>query len=233
MVGNPATAKTPAATLQMANCEPTEISISAVRTISVMPTATISTGTLASSKSRRLAKVKKSGAATARTAADGEDGRGDGNFALAITQHCAPVCPSASSEQILLRGVFARDDACDFAAAHDRDAVAHAENLGQLRRDHDDGEAALGEIDDELVDFGFRADVDALGGLVEDENFGLRGEPAGQRDLLLIAAGERAGFGVNGGRLHLQLFDVARWPGRSRRRHRSGRCGRCRAGWRG
>ena len=51
-VGRPMRAKTPVATLQMANCEPTEISIWPVRITSTMPSATISTGMLASTRSR-------------------------------------------------------------------------------------------------------------------------------------------------------------------------------------
>ncbi len=51
-VGSPMRAKTPAATLQMANCEPTEISILPVRITSIMPSATISTGMFASTRSR-------------------------------------------------------------------------------------------------------------------------------------------------------------------------------------
>ena len=67
-VGIPIFANTPAATLQMANCEPTEISISPLRMISVMPSATISTGMLASSRSLWFSGEKKPGATTASTA---------------------------------------------------------------------------------------------------------------------------------------------------------------------
>ncbi len=51
-VGRPMRAKTPVATLQIANCEPTEISILPVRITRNMPRATISTGMFASTRSR-------------------------------------------------------------------------------------------------------------------------------------------------------------------------------------
>ena len=51
-VGSPMRANTPVTTLQIANCEPTEISICPVRITSTMPSATISTGMLASTRSR-------------------------------------------------------------------------------------------------------------------------------------------------------------------------------------
>ena len=92
-VGSPIRAKTPVATLQMANCEPTEISICPVRITSTMPSATISTGMLASTRSRSLARVKRHG------------------------------------EDSLLRGLGARQNACDRAPMHHRDAIANAQNL--------------------------------------------------------------------------------------------------------
>ncbi len=49
----------------------------------------------------------------------------------------------------------------------------------------------------------------ALCGFVEDRYGGLCGEPAGQRDLLLIAAGEGAGFGVNRVGLYPQSLHVS------------------------
>src|SRR5438105_2840109 len=51
------------------------------------------------------------------------------------------------------------------AAAHDGDAVAGAEQLGEVAADHEDGATGGGEFVDELVDLGLGADVDAAGGL--------------------------------------------------------------------
>jgi len=66
-------------------------------------------------------------------------------------------------------------------------AVGHAEHLGQLGRDHDDREALLRQLLHQGVNLRLRADVDALGRLVQDEHLRLRGQPARQRHLLLIA----------------------------------------------
>ena len=49
-----------------------------------------------------------------------------------------------------------------------------------------------GQLAHQPVDLGLGADVDALRRLVEDQHARLRRQPAGQRDLLLVAAGEVA-----------------------------------------
>ena len=49
-----------------------------------------------------------------------------------------------------------------------------------------------GKLAHEFVDGGLRADVDALGRLVEDDDLRLGRQPLGDHDLLLVAAGERA-----------------------------------------
>ena len=75
---------------------------------------------------------------------------------------------------------------------HHGDAIAHAEDLRQLGRDHDDRHAALGKLLHQLVDFRLRSDVDALRRLVENQERRLRRQPARQRHLLLIAARQRS-----------------------------------------
>src|SRR3954453_17972552 len=47
------------------------------------------------------------------------------------------------------------------------DPVGEPEHLLQLGGDEHDGHAVRGQVDDELLDLGFGADVDAAGGLVE------------------------------------------------------------------
>src|SRR5271154_1673040 len=143
-MGNPEMAKTPAATLQMANCEPTEISISAVITISVIPTATIRTGTLASSRSRTLAKVKKAGATAARIAAMARMATAMESSRCRLRNMVDGTSGAAfrsvaqrQRQEIFLRGFRAREYACDCACMHHGDAIAHSQNFRQLRRDHD------------------------------------------------------------------------------------------------
>ena len=65
----------------------------------------------------------------------------------------------------------------DAPVAHDEHAVAHAQQLGQLGRDHQDALALRGEPVHELVDLDLRGHVDAARGLVHDEDVHLRGQP--------------------------------------------------------
>ena len=51
----------------------------------------------------------------------------------------------------------------------------------------------------------FVPDVDAAGGLVDDQQLRVGGQPLGEDDLLLVAAAQRAGLGVERGGLDLEL----------------------------
>ena len=76
------------------------------------------------------------------------------------------------------------------ALAHDGDPVAHAQDLRQLGRDHDDRLALGREVVQQLVDLVLRADVDAARRLVEDQDLAVPREPLRDDDLLLVAAGQ-------------------------------------------
>ena len=96
----------------------------------------------------------------------------------------------------------------DAAVGDDEHAVGEAEHLLDLARHHDDRGAGVGEPTDEGVDLGAGADVDTAGGLVEQQHAGAVHEPAGQHDLLLVAARERAGGAVGIGRPQLERLDL-------------------------
>ena len=137
------------------------MSIWRARITSVMPTAATSTGAVPTSRSRRFAGRKKAGATT-RPAAEQSERRRQRERAhgqLPPVRHAAPSAawPRARARMRLLRGRRAVERAGDRAAAHDRDAVAHAEDLGQLGRDHEDGQALRGELHNEPVDLGLGA----------------------------------------------------------------------------
>ena len=61
-----------------------------------------------------------------------------------------------------------------------------------------EGEFAL-EIAEEVDDLRADADVEGGDGLVEDEEFGAKGEGAGDVDALALAAGEFVGIAGHGG----------------------------------
>ena len=54
----------------------------------------------------------------------------------------------------------------------DQDAIGDGEDLRQIGGDDHDGLAFVGEAVDDLVDLGDRADIDAAGRLVEDDERG-------------------------------------------------------------
>ena len=99
------------------------------------------------------------------------------------------AAPVASCRTVLLRGT-GRQLAGEAAVAHDEDPVGHADHLRQLAGDHEDRDALLRQHPHQLVDRVLRAHVDAARRLVHQHDLGLGGEPAGEHDLLLVAAGE-------------------------------------------
>src|SRR5437867_2846179 len=97
-----------------------------------------------------------------------------------------PSAPPATTSSPISRGigrpvfasVTARQYFHDGPSAHDRDAIAHPQNFGQVGRDHQDGHSLSGQIADEPVDLRLGPYVDALGGLVENQHGGFRHQPA-------------------------------------------------------
>ena len=80
----------------------------------------------------------------------------------------------------------------ELAPAHHADRVAEAEELGQVGADEDHRLSRGGQPADDLVDLRLAADVDPAGGLVEEEDPRRMLQEPGERDLLLVAAGELA-----------------------------------------
>src|SRR6476661_4094376 len=73
------------------------------------------------------------------------------------------------------------------AVAHHDEPVAEPQHLLELGGDEDHRHALGRELGDLGLDLRLGADVDAARGLVEDEDLGLRDQPAGQEHLLLVA----------------------------------------------
>ena len=127
----------------------------------------------------RLANVKKPGATTASTAPMRQNRDDQRKLPAVAFQHQA--CPSARA-RIFSCVASARDsDARDRARVHDRDPVAHPQNLRQLRRNHDDRHALLRQIHHDPVDLRFRPDVHTLRRLVQNQHLGVDGQPTRER----------------------------------------------------
>ena len=76
------------------------------------------------------------------------------------------------------------------AAPHDRNAIADADQLGELARHDENRLAGEGEAVDQLIDLGLAADVDAAGWLIEEEDVHVVLEQSGEGNLLLVSTGE-------------------------------------------
>ena len=69
----------------------------------------------------------------------------------------------------------------DSPAAHDQHAVADADGLRQIGRDHQDGFAGASEPVYQLVNFPFGANIYAAGRFIEDKQPRIAQQPARQR----------------------------------------------------
>ena len=98
--------------------------------------------------------------------------------------------PQRRAQHALFGGIRAGELRVNAPAMHHHDAIAHAQQLRQLRRDHDDAGAARGQPIHQVVDLDLRADVDAARGLVEDEDAARARQPLPEHDLLLVAAAQ-------------------------------------------
>ena len=78
----------------------------------------------------------------------------------------------------------------DAPLSKDDDAVAHADQFGQLRGDEQDRKALPRQIGDHYMDLRLRLYVDALCGFVENKHARMCCQPLGQNHLLLIATGK-------------------------------------------
>ena len=84
------------------------------------------------------------------------------------------------------------DSRHDLAAAHNDNAVTHAEDLRHFRGDHDNAFALLYQIVHDVVNLDLCANVDAAGRFVKDEDVGVRVDSLADNDLLLVTAGQLA-----------------------------------------
>src|SRR5579884_4354004 len=114
--------------------------------------------------------------------------------------------PGHEQAELLFAGLW-RDDIDDAALVHDGDAVGEGTDFVQFGGDEQDGLARVALLNQAAVDEFDGADIDAARGLGRDQHGRVAGELAGNDDLLLVAAGERAGRGRSRGRAHVELGD--------------------------
>ena len=84
----------------------------------------------------------------------------------------------------------------DFGVVHDGDAVAEDFGFVHVVGGEDDGFAFGFDLFDEVPKVAAGLGVEAGGGFVEEENFGIVDEADGDGEALLLSAGEFFGFGV-------------------------------------
>ena len=82
--------------------------------------------------------------------------------------------------------------------AEDQDAVREVHELVDLAGEDHDAHAFGAEPVQDCVDLPLGPDVNPSGGVIEQQDLGVGGKPAGQQHLLLVAAGQ-GGDGVAGG----------------------------------
>ena len=111
-----------------------------------------------------------------------------------VAGHFPPHSPDEAvggGQQGVLAGVRGQlgDDA---ATVEHGGAVAHEADLAQLAGEHQHGGALVGERADEVVHLVLGSDVDAARRVEQQHHAQATGEPAGDRHLLLVAAGQPA-----------------------------------------
>ena len=91
-------------------------------------------------------------------------------------------------DQVFLGQVVPGKFADDLSFRHSENPVAHAQHLRHLRGYHDAGETLFRKACDQLVNGGFRTDIDAASGLIQNDKFRAGAEPFREHEFLLVAA---------------------------------------------
>ncbi len=110
--------------------------------------------------------------------------------------HVGDLAAHHHADHFLARGLGGVDRADHVPVAQHRDLVGHMEDLVQLVRDKDDGNAAGGQVVDDRVEA-----IDLLlrqgrRGLVHDDDLGVKGERLADLHHLLHAHAQLAGQGL-------------------------------------
>ena len=115
--------------------------------------------------------------------------------------------PPISMPSLLVGRLRALQDPHDVASQHHGHPVSDRQDLVQLGADDEDGGTGIALLHHPLVDVLDRPHVEAAGRLRGDDQLDGPGELAGHDDLLLVAARERPGVGVDGRRPDVVVLD--------------------------
>src|SRR6516165_5070194 len=115
---------------------------------------------------------------------------------------------SGCFQQAVLADFFVGELAHDRAALEHDDAIGERQHRLRLGREHDDGKPPFAQVPNDVDDVVLGTDIHAAGRLAQDQHARREGQPFGERDFLLVAAGEHAEVELDGRRSDLQLLDL-------------------------
>src|SRR4029079_1956766 len=141
---------------------------------------------------RRAWKAEPRSGFERATGRHGADGIRSGERAAALqpaTRTSARSCctPRHPEPDLPAVGFGPRDQACETAVGHHRDAIADCEHLFQLRRNIEYGSAGISQSNDAVENKARRAGIEAPGSLVSNENGRRPVQLARNYDLLLVS----------------------------------------------
>src|SRR5438093_6721582 len=174
-----------------ANTEPTDRSIPAVIITNVIPAATTAIIEVCSAILSRFETVRKYGERIQSTKhrLSKPDKVPICRFRLILNS--APILlAERAAKDLLLSCLTSVKFPTDFPLMHHEDAIAHTQNFGHLRRNHDNRNAICSEPVHEVIDLFLCSHVDSTRRLVKNEDLRLTAQPFAQHDLLLISSAE-------------------------------------------
>ena len=182
--------------------DPTERSTCRMTSTKVWPTAMSPVIAIATSRSKRPWSERNRGLTAVVTARTTSSAPATGASRPASTRRRPPFTPRSPrratdrlagrrAHDALLVGLGAVERGHQPALAHDEDAVGHAEHLGQLAGDHQDGDALPASSESRRCTSALVPTSMPRVGSSTISSRGLGGEPLGEHDLLLVAAGEQ------------------------------------------
>src|SRR5439155_9134876 len=178
-------------TPENARTEPTDRSIPAVIITNVIPAATTAIIEVCSAILSRFETVRKYGERIQRTKHRPSKPDKVPICRFRLIRNSAPILLAERAAKDLLRSCLTSVELpTDFPLMHHEDAIAHTQNFGHLRRNHDNRNAICSESVHELIDFFLGSHVDSTRRFVKYENVRLTAQPFAQHDLLLISSAE-------------------------------------------